>query len=611
MSAGVCPKGHILHQKVTTGGVLGTSKKSCHSCGNLIRVREMQYNCRECWRHYCHPCYEAGLTGVEPPPKPFGSTPLIKHPGGAHRRSPSAPLPKRAATTGSISQGGTSALIPCRWGAACYNWDPEHRKKFGHPEPEDGDAIVKRRACRHGKGCFRIDQQHRIQFAHPGDRHYRSGLVEFEGDLKPELDSLREIFQFYDPDESGHLSKEEFQEAMRACLRLAPERDAPVSLREQWTKAGGPVTGYLNFRQFVAWTLSISLALPLGLDDSKASKPCRFRIMNRNGACCQCEAYEPSADGFLCICGHKPSCHRSDVAELSATDYLARSATKGLTQAWDDGKEGLVEVSDPTLLANFQKLFDTTHKLEDNWTRDRGCKLHGVNGPGCSAACASRNRVAVPSQYTVVRAFRNQNIDLWKKYSLHLEEVAEECSGTHNPDATGASRWKPVDVLSGKTELEQPLHKDCNEWLLFHGSSLEKCKGICSSNFRLAMAGTGATWKEPGKPTGQPLYGYGVYFAERITKADEYSLPAPKGEEDAGLYAVLLCRVLGGRVNVVESNEIEVEKLRKSVFDGPCHSVLGDRIKTLNKPYREVVVYDKDQIYPEYLLLYRRGYGPK
>ena len=41
---------------------------------------------------------------------------------------------------------------------------------------------------------------------------------------------------------------------------------------------------------------------------------------------------------------------------------------------------------------------------------------------------------------------------------------------------------------------------------------------------------------------------------------------------------------------------LEVEKLRKSVFDGPCHSVLGDRMKTMGKPYREVVVYDKDRI---------------
>ena len=38
------------------------------------------------------------------------------------------------------------------------------------------------------------------------------------------------------------------------------------------------------------------------------------------------------------------------------------------------------------------------------------------------------------------------------------------------------------------------------------------------SNFRLKLAGTGATWKD-GKEKGLPLYGYGAYFAECVTKA--------------------------------------------------------------------------------------------
>lgn len=33
------------------------------------------------------------------------------------------------------------------------------------------------------------------------------------------------------------------------------------------------------------------------------------------------------------------------------------------------------------------------------------------------------------------------------------------------------------------------------------------------------MAGTGATWKDSGASKGTPLYGFGFYFAERITKA--------------------------------------------------------------------------------------------
>jgi len=600
MSAGVCPKGHILLGKKTTGGVLQTAKKSCYCCGNLIHIGEMRYLCRECWKNYCQPCFDAGLTSVEP------SRPGGFKPGPRPVSAPSTPSsrPKSPART---APPVPSQCVPCRWGAACYNWDPEHRRRFQHPDQQD---MPKRRACKYGKPCWRIDQQHRAQYAHPGDRYYRFGLVEFDGGLQPELDSLREIFQFYDPDESGHLSREEFKEAMQACLRLAASEEK-VSTDESWKRAGGPVTGYINFRQFVGWTLSINLALPMGLDDSKASRPCRFRIMNRSSACCQCEAYEASSDGFLCVCGHKPSMHRSDIAEMSANEYLRRTAT--MMMSWDR-TEGLIEMTDPGLLAKIQKLLMATHlNSDDNWTRDRGCKLHGVNG--CSPACASKNRTAVPTHYIVEKVFRNQNIDLWKKYALHREEITEECSGKYND--TDGSSWKPVRVQTSEMELEMTYHKECNEWLLFHGTSHEKCQGICSSGFRIALAGTGATWKEKGKTVGQPLYGSGVYLAERITKADEYATPSSvtspsSGEDHRGgkaLCSVLLCRVLGGRVNVVETNEIEVEKLRKSVFDGPCHSVLGDRIKKLGKPYREVVVYDKDQIYPEYLVQYRRGYG--
>ena len=57
---------------------------------------------------------------------------------------------------------------------------------------------------------------------------------------------------------------------------------------------------------------------------------------------------------------------------------------------------------------------------------------------------------------------------------------------------------------------------------------------------------------------------------------------------------------------VIETNEIDKDQLKKEVFDGPYHSVFGDRVKTLGKPYREIIVYDKDQIYPEYLVLYER-----
>ena len=46
---------------------------------------------------------------------------------------------------------------------------------------------------------------------------------------------------------------------------------------------------------------------------------------------------------------------------------------------------------------------------------------------------------------------------------------------------------------------------------------------------------------------------------------------------------------------------------RRDVLDGPFHSVLGDRVVKLGKPYREVVVHDNNQIFPEFILYYKRS----
>merc|ERR1711933_539882 len=111
-----------------------------------------------------------------------------------------------------------------------------------------------------------------------------------------------------------------------------------------------------------------------------------------------------------------------------------------------------------------------------------------------------------------------------------------------------------------------------------------------TSNFELDKAGAGNTWKAGDDAWGMPLYGFGIYFAEHITKADEYAEPIPKddpilpaGVED-DFYTCLLCRVIGGRTNHVTTNEIEIDKLRKDVFDGPYHSVFGNRVAKLGKP---------------------------
>jgi len=152
------------------------------------------------------------------------------------------------------------------------------------------------------------------------------------------------------------------------------------------------------------------------------------------------------------------------------------------------------------------------------------------------------------------------------------------------------------------------LSASCNEWRLLHGTSHASASSICRSNFQPDLVGTGATWRDPGKEKGVPQYGSGIYAAERITKADEYSTPIFDSKLGTELYTVLVLRCIGGRVKVVKSNRMDEDQLHQDVHTGPYHSVVGDGPQKHGARYREFVIYDQRQCYPEFLLLYERTF---
>jgi len=341
------------------------------------------------------------------------------------------------------------------------------------------------------------------------------------------------------------------------------------------------------------WATDTGIKLPLGLDSMGGKRPCRFQI-GASGWSCPCDAFEDSNDHGekLCKCGHKPSAHRSDISVGAANESLA----KGLP--WVAGESGLVECTDPGLIQGVQDMFMKSHKKTDNWTRDRGCQIHGRGSPDCPMSCIRKNTNPVPTGFIIKKVFRNQNMDLWSHYAITTKQILS--------DLMGEKDFEALPVISN-CELDHGLAFDeCNEWRLFHGTSLAACKGICATNFRLSLSGTGATWKAPGAEVGSPLYGFGIYLGESITKSDEYA-GSCEGEDD-GLNCAIICRAVGGLSNVCETNEIDKAKLKNDVFNGRYHSVFGDRVKNLGKPYREIVLYDKDQIFPEFMVYYQRTF---
>lgn len=436
--------------------------------------------------------------------------------------------------------------------------------------------------------------------------------------LNPVFNTLRELYNYFDPDESGNLSKEEWWQVYEMVassppgvfggnnnneeVEWSPEIDEDPDVDELWNEAVGEAS-HMTFAVFVRWCSLKRITLPVGVDIGEdAKKTCRFKYGEKR---CPCAGFEPSEQfPTLCICGHKMSVHVSDAALMTVQEQetlhrlsACRRGTMKQTKQAMGRLPGFDMVTDEETLAALQQLMTETYKDHDNWTRDRGCAIHGRYG--CDVACTWAHKAPVPLAFEVKRAERNRNAPLWATFATTRAAIKEECGHDNFEEV------RPQSCLDipGTEDLDPSI----NEWRLLHGAKVDALRGICSNNFRLKMAGSGATWKEPGKASGKPLYGYGVYLAESSTKSDEYAEMIEEGlPADVGCHAMLVCRVVGGLCRVVDTNEFDTEELRRDIFDGPYHSVFGDRVKKLGKPYREIVVYDNAQIFPEFIIYYER-----
>lgn len=551
-----CLNGHALEPKVVRGSICARTKK-CYRCCTPLLAGQLRHTCKPCRYHLCDRCW-----------------------------------------TSYFDAGKASRIV-------------------GSPRSGDGgllqavaESTAQMRACRYGAACFQTSAEHLAQFAHPGDHCYRKGVVSFEENQLPEFETVRQLFEYHDPNQTGYLTKRHFAQAVATCKDLLPPNRDAFSVRSAWSDAGGDVAsfGYIDFGRFAEWTEMLGLELPVGLEVPRCRRPCRGFS---GGFRCKCSCFQPLDASAatecmnsqqLCSCGHKASAHRSDWAELSFHAFR-RSLRSTLPMGTDSGviAAGLQQVDDLEVLSNLQTLLWTSHKATDNWTRDRGCLRHGVNG--CSVSCAASNRTPVPRRYLLRSAYRNVNADLWERYAVARAAITKECQDPNQVPFCGE-----VPVATQHSSSLGALDPACNELRLLHGAAVEKCRSICSSNFQLQFAGTGATWKDAGCAKGMPLYGFGIYLAEHITKADEYAVEDDSDGSDR-LYYVLLCRAVAGRYKRVTSNDIDIEGLRKCIFEGPFHSVLGDRVSGLGKPFREFVVYEPAQCFPEFLICYQREYS--
>lgn len=182
-------------------------------------------------------------------------------------------------------------------------------------------------------------------------------------------------------------------------------------------------------------------------------------------------------------------------------------------------------------------------------------------------------QVALPD-FEVIQCDRVEDAVLWARYVVKRAGIRERAVKIE--DVSPATS-KHIDFSANTT-----LDHDVNEVWLFHGTDANAARAIARSSFIL-----------PKGPGG--LFGPGAYFADASSKSHEYA-----GDGDLpGSKVMLLCRVTLGCIKQVDGPD---RRARSAVLQDPnVDSILG------NTGHREFIVYDTAQIYPEYILHYKKA----
>mmetsp|Transcript_21677 Transcript_21677/g.45220 ORF Transcript_21677/g.45220 Transcript_21677/m.45220 type:complete len:862 (+) Transcript_21677:103-2688(+) len=242
----------------------------------------------------------------------------------------------------------------------------------------------------------------------------------------------------------------------------------------------------------------------------------------------------------------------------------------------------------------FQYLVNHTYQAIP--TQDRLCPTdqHGKTRGGC-ACVQPGGSPGLPTGFQVKRVIRVEDSDMFNRYIKRRDQIKMSRLKCAAPDPKIRTQ-QAIEAFPGLQEVVAQLDSDLNETYLWHGTRVRTGLQIAQEDFNLTFAGSGAG----------TMYGKGLYFSESSTKADEYSQDEPSGYYH-GVRALLLCRVCMGEFYYTgEREQTAIEKFMQGISD----STLGDRAKAVNT-YREFVVYNKDQVYPEYLVLYERLHGTR
>ncbi|CAM4567216.1 unnamed protein product [Leuciscus chuanchicus] len=169
-----------------------------------------------------------------------------------------------------------------------------------------------------------------------------------------------------------------------------------------------------------------------------------------------------------------------------------------------------------------------------------------------------------------------------------MERFVRDVGLLHDPMIVSINRIQNMDLwelfcrkkiqlmrIKGQSEIE--------EQMLFHGTSAKNVHSICTFNFNCRLS---------DKRRRGHVLGKGTYFAKHASFATGYSENTSQGTKVMLIARVLVGKYKNGHQDYCTPNDDQDENIHDScVDDATCPRIF--------------VIFDSNQIYPEYVLEYR------
>lgn len=257
----------------------------------------------------------------------------------------------------------------------------------------------------------------------------------------------------------------------------------------------------------------------------------------------------------------------------------------------------------------FQQLLDST--LFPASSRDRPCPARPPcrNSRKVAGGCACSRpggMPGLPQRYRVRQVLRIEDSAQWQAFVRRRQELLM-LRAAQGPVDDGMLPLTDEAVVAWPGVFASPTH-DIGEMYLLHGTNIRSSLKIAHEDVRLDLSKSGGA------------LGPGLYLAESATKADEYASDAAAGCVSGstpdpyyrGIFAMLVMRACLGKPKVTNRflSDTEKPKVKSDVFHRKLYdSIVGDRRSA--GTFREFCLYDPDQVYVEYLVLYERIYADR